>query len=106
MSSSARTIPDLRETAFRNRRLAQLGIEVMTLETIWRRASPQTMARPERVDFFMLLLVTRGQGPHMVEFTQCALEPGSLVFVQPGQVQQWAPRGAPAGPEGLVLLVD
>ncbi|MDE2082468.1 MAG: helix-turn-helix domain-containing protein [Burkholderiales bacterium] len=93
----------LRETAFSNRRLARLGVEVMTLESLWRRVPRQKMARPERVDFFMLLLVERGRGTHMVDFTAFPLQSRSLVFVQPGQVQQWNPH---TGLKGLMLMVD
>ena len=95
--------PELRETSFRNERLARLGIEVMSLDSLRRRVPARTMARPERVEFLMLLLVTRGLSAHMVEFASFPIQVGSLVFVQPGQVQQWQPL---AGLEGLLLLVD
>ena len=95
--------PPLRHTAFDSRRFARLGIEVMSLESLWARMQRGTMLRPERVDFFMLLLIERGRGQHMVDFLQFRLRAGSLVFVQPGQVQQWHP---PVGLKGIMLLVD
>lgn len=93
----------MRQTAFANPRLARLGIEVMSLSALWQRVEPATMLRAERVDFFMLLLVERGQGRHMVDFSTFTLQPGSLVFVRPGQVQQWHPPGQL---RASMLLVD
>jgi AraC-like DNA-binding protein len=37
----------------------------------------------------MLMLVTAGRGRHAVDFVEWPLAPGSLLFVRPGQVQQW-----------------
>lgn len=75
----------------------------MPLHSLWQRMHRQTMLRPERVDFFMLLLIERGQGTHMVDFAEFPMRPGSLVFVKPGQVQQWHP---PTHVRGLLLLAD
>jgi AraC-like DNA-binding protein len=94
---------ELRETHFDNQRLARLGIEVMTLGDLRQRVSARRLAIPERVEFFMLLLIDRGRGTHVIDFSQVALQPGSLVFVRPGQVQQWQSKEALAG---TLLLVD
>jgi AraC-like DNA-binding protein len=94
---------ELLETHFDNKRLARLGIDVLTLAELQRRVSTRRLAMPERVEFFMLLLVDRGRGNHVIDFSQVVLQPGSLVFVQPGQVQQWRPRD---GLAGTLVLVD
>lgn len=93
----------LRQTKFANDRLARLGVEVMSLSALWQRMDHAVMLRAERIDFFMLLLVERGRGRHVIDFASFTLQPGSLVFVQPGQVQQWHPPGQM---EGLMLMVD
>ena len=93
----------LRHTTFANERLARLGIEVMSLSALWQRVDPSVMLRAERIDFFMLLLIEHGRGPHMIDFSSFTLQPGSLVFIQPGQVQQWHPPGRL---QGLMLMVD
>ena len=93
----------LRHTTFANERLARLGIEVMSLSALWRRMDHAVMLRAERIDFYMLLLVERGRGHHVIDFSSFNLQPGSLVFVQPGQVQQWHPPGPM---KGLMLMVD
>ncbi len=91
----------LQDTHFDNARLARVGAEVMTLNELRSRVATRRFLAPERVDFFMLLLVQRGAGAHMVDFIDMPLAPGSLVFVRPGQVQQW--RNAPHL-EGIILL--
>jgi AraC-like DNA-binding protein len=94
---------ELRTTHFDNARLAQLGIEVLTLGDLRQRVSAHRLAIPERVDFFMLLLIDRGRGRHVIDFSNARLQQGSLVFVRPGQVQQWHSRD---GLEGTLVLVD
>lgn len=82
----------VKETRFHNQRLAALGIEPMSLAALRRKVPQRLLAQPERIDFYMLLLVTAGHGKHTVDFAAWPLSPGALVFVRPGQVQQWHPN--------------
>jgi len=79
----------LRETRFANERLAPIGVELLTLRQLRRRVQAQRLAEPERVEFYLILVTTGGQGKHQVDFEQFNLWPGQVVFVQPGQIQQW-----------------
>lgn len=79
----------LRETRFENRRLEALGVEVISLDRLREKVSPQIIVRPERVDFFMLLYVFAGEGVHWVDFVEIPLSEGTLIVVRPGQVQRW-----------------
>ncbi|WP_428036164.1 AraC family transcriptional regulator [Amphritea sp.] len=81
----------IRKIYFNNRRLNALGIELLSLDDIRGKLSAEDYARPERVDFELLMLVTSGQGIHTVDFTDWQVSSGSLVIVRPGQVQQWHP---------------
>lgn len=81
--------PVLQEVRFENPRLTTLGIEPMALSKLRSKVTAALLAQPQRVDFFMLMLVTEGTGRHTVDFVEWQLKPGSLVFVRPGQVQQW-----------------
>lgn len=103
MSRRSTRAVELRQTHFDNARLTQLGIEVLSLGELRRRVSERHLVSPERVEFFMLLLIGRGRGTHLIDFSKFVLEVGSLVFVRPGQVQQWQPRD---GLEGTLILVD
>jgi AraC-like DNA-binding protein len=103
MHKSPKDAVELRTTHFDNERLARLGIEVLTLGDLRQRVSARRLLIPERVEFFMLLLMERGRGKHVVDFSNIRLQAGRLVFVRPGQVQQWQPS---AGLEGTLILVD
>jgi AraC-like DNA-binding protein len=103
MNAGPKSAVELRTTHFDNERLARLGIEVLTLGDLRQRVSVRRLAIPERVEFFMLLLIDRGRGSHVIDFSSTALRAGSLVFVRPGQVQQWQLR---EGLEGMLVLVD
>lgn len=93
----------LRRTRFANKRLDPIGVELMTLTELRARASGTQLFETERVEFFMVLVATGGHGRHLVDFERVGLRPGHVVFVRPGQVQQWQPAD---GFEADVLLVD
>jgi len=92
------------EVPYRNPAGAQLGVEVLSLEVLRRRAGGDghDLTRPQRPGFHLLVLVTAGAGVHTVDFTPYRLRPGSAVWVRPGQVQQFQPRSRVEGP--LVLF--
>jgi AraC-like DNA-binding protein len=81
----------LKETKFENDRLARLGVEVMSFSYLFKRTTVRALSRPERVHFYMLMLITQGRGRHTVDCVTAPLSPGSLVLVRPGQMQQWHP---------------
>lgn len=92
----------VRDTRFENPRLTALGIEPMRLSELRARVPSPRLAQPERIDFYLLMLVTKGTGRHGVDFEDGPLAPGSLVFVRPGQVQQWR---LPSRVEAELVLV-
>jgi AraC-like DNA-binding protein len=101
---TSRPAEPLKYVRFYNPRLARVGVEVMSLAELMRRTG-DTLEPPERVDFLMVLLVQSGRGRHMVDFTEHALQPGTVVLVRPGQVQQW--RLTPAlGGQLVMVSVD
>lgn len=73
---------------FHNPHLGGLGIDVFSLAALRRRA-PHTLLAPQRVQFHLLLLVQQGHSPHWVDFRSVRLQAGDLLWLQPGQVQQW-----------------
>ena len=93
----------LRQTRFANARLDPIGVEWMTLSDLRARVPASKLSETERVEFFMVLVVTAGHGEHLVDFERLGLRAGHVVFVRPGQVQQWQPAG---GLEADLLLVD
>lgn len=86
MKTAAPSIPEIR---FSNPRLAHVGVEAMTLQELRQRASASMLAAPQRVDFHHLLFIQQGRSRHMVDFVEHPLQPGSVLLVRAGQVQQW-----------------
>lgn len=93
----------LRETRFANARLNPIGVELMTLSELRARMSAKQLFETERVKFFMVLVATGGRGEHLVDFERFGLRTGHVVFVRPGQAQQWQPTN---GLEADLLLID
>jgi len=89
MSGELKKTAPLPNVRFENTRLAALGIEPMTMAKLRGKVVAKKLNQPERVDFFMLMLVMEGSGTHTVDFIDWSISPGQMLFVQPGQVQQW-----------------
>ena len=97
-----RSALDIRELRFNNPRLAKVGVEVLSLVELRQRLNDVLLSTPQRVDFHHVLLLEKGSMSHMVDFVEYKLNPGALLLMRPGQVQQWRLwRDA----EGMVLLI-
>lgn len=77
------------------------GVEVLSLADLRRRVPGERLTVPLRPDFHHLITLTSGTLWHTVDFTAYALEPGSWLWVRPGQVQQW---GDLTHAEGTLIL--
>lgn len=99
----AQPLKVVRETRFSNTRLNPIGVELMTLSELRARVPARKLFEPERVEFFMILVATGGRGEHLVDFERLGLRAGHVIFVRPGQVQQWQPAN---GLEADLLLID
>ncbi len=95
--------PLLPEIQFENPRLATLGIEPMTITELRKKVASKRLTQPQRINFFMLMLITKGHGSHTIDFIDWAVFPGQMLFVRPGQVQQWH---AEDDFEALLILID
>lgn len=91
------------EVHFHNPRLSKVGVDAFTLDDLRRRTTPTQMSAAQRVDFHHLLLVEEGRTRHMVDFVAHALQPGVVLLVKPGQVQQWRMR---QGLHGQLALIS
>ncbi|SDI38676.1 AraC-type DNA-binding protein [Ferrimonas sediminum] len=89
MPSPENSDASLRSITFHNPRLTGLGLEPMTLSELKSKVSADFIQKPERVNLYMLILVTSGQGQHRIDFQNWPMVPGTLICVRPGQVQQW-----------------
>ncbi len=99
----------------------ELAVEVLDVARIKVKGNAESFARPQRVDFFLLIAVTQGRCAHMVDFEHHQATPGTWLVLRPGQLQRfdfklpWAgqvlvvrpdfiqPSGAGRSPDELAL---
>lgn len=93
--------PGIPEVSFAARVGTPAGVEVLALADLRHRVSAERLSVPQRPDFHHLVTLSDGALRHAVDFTGHALEPGSWLWVRPGQVQQW---GDLAHAEGTLIL--
>lgn len=79
---------ELRQLSYQPAAAVPGPIELLTFADL-RRTDRDLRMRPQRPDFHVFALVRSGHGRHRVDFTDAQLEPGTLVWIQPGQVNQW-----------------
>lgn len=70
----------------------EFDLEVIALSTLRRRAPGDELSRLQRVEFHLLIYVTKGKCRHMVDFEFFDCTVGSLLILQPGQVQRFDER--------------
>ncbi|KAA0909381.1 AraC family ligand binding domain-containing protein, partial [Streptomyces apricus] len=92
---------EIREIAFTAPTGTPAGVEVLSLTDLRHRTTAAQLATPQRPDFHHLLTLTGGTLRQTVDFADHALEPGSWLWVRPGQVHQW---GDLTGAEGTLIL--
>lgn len=95
--------PPIRQVRFQNPRVAALGVDLLSLAELRRKAPGEWLARPERLEFHMFLYCTAGEGGHRVDFQRYPVRRGTVVWVRPWQVQQWELN---ATMRGRLLLID
>lgn len=66
-----------------------LGIEVVAMRDLRARAPAEELRRPHRIEFHELICVTRGACTHVVDFQPIRCETGSVLVLQPSQVEQF-----------------
>lgn len=76
-------------------------VEATMLSAMLQRAGIEEFSHVQRPDFHLLLLPHSGSGRQMVDFTEHEMEPGSVLWVRPGQVQRW---GDVTAYDGWVLI--
>lgn len=78
-----------------------LDVEVYPTAELRRRVGDADARGFERIDFHALLYVTAGRYAHVVDFETQVMAPGSLLFLQPGQVHRF---GDLSGCDGWLLV--
>lgn len=69
---------------------APYDCEILELDSFFKRLiSFSYFGKAERIHFFIAIIVTEGKGKHFVDFKEYQLEKGTLLFIAPGQIQQY-----------------
>jgi AraC-like DNA-binding protein len=66
------------------------GVEVVSLQRLIAREIDHDLTRPQRPTFHHLMFFTRGRGTHTVDLQRHRLRPGSVLYIAPGQIQQFS----------------
>ncbi len=88
----------IRPVQFAPRHEVVAGIEVLTLETMRRRAGLREFLGPQRLGFDLLIRIDSGTAVHTVDLVAYDLAAGDTIWIHAGQVQQWGDIGAIDGP--------
>ncbi|HSD14246.1 MAG TPA: AraC family transcriptional regulator [Flavobacterium sp.] len=52
-------------------------------------SSHKNIFKPHRHNFYLTVLFTHGSGTHEIDFVKYDVKPGSLFFMNPGQIHHW-----------------
>lgn len=74
---------------FREPEAGAPAIDTLSLAQLRQRGSQAHLASPQRLEFLLLVLYTRGRGEHLVDFVAHRVGPGTLIMVQPGCVHRF-----------------
>lgn len=87
-------IPDV---YFSSPRAPKLGVEIMALESLFKRGLDDKLESLHRVHFYHIIVFTHGTGHHSIDFTKYAYDDATLLLVSKGQVQQFQVNPATKG---------
>ena len=87
--TSAARDADIVDIPFRPPASYALDVEVFTLARFRGRVSDAHLRRTQRVDFHIMIYFESGTCTHMIDFEPVRCEPGTLLVLQPGQVQRF-----------------
>lgn len=66
-----------------------LSMEVLTVAQLKQKGNDIYFNKFQRIDFYLIIVVTAGTCVHMVDFEHLSAEPGTWLMLRPGQVQRF-----------------
>ena len=79
----------IRDVAYRQLTGAVTSVEMSTVDRIRTSGGAAEFVGPQRMQFELIVYVESGSAVHGVDFATFRLEPGDVLWVHAGQVQQW-----------------
>lgn len=93
------------QVKFKNKVNPQSAFDLVKLEELLHREIlDHSTEAPHRVEFFILLLVTEGQGKHTIDFTDYSYEKGTILTIRKDQIHRFHKVHQPKG--HLLLFTD
>lgn len=80
---------DIQRLGYRPPASYLLDLEVFPVSELRRRVAKDHLRLAHRIEFHMLICVTRGECTHTIDFTPIPCQPGSLLTLRPVQAQQF-----------------
>lgn len=75
---------------FENRVHPNSAFDLLRLERLFSRSGlDHDLEQIQKVEFFLILLITEGQGQHMIDFTEYVIEKGTLLTIRKDQIQRF-----------------
>lgn len=90
---------EIPKVEFRFPSTANPGLEVLDLETLYKRMSQckHDPSQPHRIKFHSLIYITQGEGAHFIDFNEHPYQAGSFIFVNKNQVHAYDLANRPQG---------
>lgn len=66
-----------------------LALEVLSISQLRERAPREHFEQLQRVEFYMLVTLTRGHTTHQIDFASIDARPGTWLLLRPGQLQRF-----------------
>lgn len=103
MVKTGQPAPDIVTLAFTSRSTPDFAFEALDLTEVLHRVGEMHFARPRRLTFFQVLMLSHGSAEEEVDFVRYGIRPGTLSFTRPGQVQRiWLSKPC----QGSMLLFE
>ncbi|MBC8182046.1 helix-turn-helix domain-containing protein [candidate division KSB1 bacterium] len=66
----------------------EIEFEIFTIKSLFSRINKlnPSLDRPHRLEFYLILFITKGTGVHFIDFQPCKYYEGSILFISKGQV--------------------
>ncbi len=81
----------------------KIGFEILTLKSLFSRQVklPYPLDKPQRVAFYHILFITKGEGRHYIDFRAYEYTKGSILFISAGQIHAFE---LSPGVDGFLML--
>lgn len=75
---------------FADRKRPRLGVEILTYQSLLQRGLQETISSKHRLDFFQIILFTKGRGMHAIDGGSHTFRRGTVFLVGRGRVQRFS----------------